>query len=49
MKMHVICENVSMSDIDGNATKENVDFSEEIFQSLQGNLAVIFNGIIRLT
>lgn len=43
MKMHAICENVSMSDIDGNAIKKNVDFSEEIFQSLQGNLAELFS------
>lgn len=43
MKMHAIYENVSMSDIDGNAIKKNVDFSEEIFQSLQGNLAELFS------
>lgn len=32
-----------MSDIDGNATKKNVDFSGEIFQSLQGNLGESFS------
>lgn len=40
--MHVIRENVSMSDVDGNATKKNV----EIFKVYR---EIIFNGGVRLT